>query len=126
MVLHTYFQDFVLFLYVHMASVDQSIHPTEEQVILDKISKLFPTEGNPKKKFDLAVAEYKALDPAMIMTVIQDSFKFFDKVKFSTKYKVYTEMYDIINADGRVDESETVALDKLKDIINLNAELRQA
>lgn len=126
MVLHKYFQDFVLFLYVHMAFADDSLHHTEEQVILDKMSKLFPTEGDPKRKFDMAVAEYKALDPAMVPVVIHDSFKYFNKVKFAQKYKVYTDMYDIVNADGKVEESEKNALEALKQIIDLNAELRQA
>lgn len=31
-------------------------------------------------------------------------------------------MYDIINADGKVDESETKALDELKQIIDIGAE----
>ncbi len=126
MVLHNYFQDFVLFLYVHIALADNFLHPSEQDVILDKMHKLFPTEANPKKKFDLAVAEYHALDPAMVTAVIQDSFRYFDKVTFSQKYKVYTEMYDVVNADGKVEESEKIALDALKDIINLNAEMRQA
>ena len=125
MVLHKHFHDFVLFLYVHIALADQFLHPSEEQVILGKMSKLFPSENDLKKKFDLAVAEYRALDPAMVTSVIQDSFRFFDQVKFSQKYKVYTEMYDVVNADGKVEESEKIALDALKDIINLNAEMRQ-
>jgi len=74
----------------------------------------------------MAVSEYKALDPSMVPVVIHDSFKFFDKVKFAQKYKVYTDMYDIVNADGKVEESEKHALEALKQIIDLNAELRHA
>jgi uncharacterized tellurite resistance protein B-like protein len=126
MVLHKYFQDFVLFLYVHMALADNFLHPSEEQVIIEKMAKLFPTESDLKRKFDLAVVEYRTVDPGMVMAVIHDSFKFFDKVKFAQKYKVYTELYDVVNADGKVEESEKLALDALKEIINLNAETRQS
>ena len=109
-----------------MAVSDGSLHSSEEQVILHKITKLFPADNDPKKKLDLAVIEYRTLDPAMTMNVIRESFKFFDKVTFAQKYKVYADMYDIVNADGKVEESEKHALDALKEIIDLNAELRHS
>jgi len=126
MVLHNQFQDFILFLYVHMAVSDGNIHFSEEQVILGKMTKLFPDETDPKNKFEMAVKEYRSLDPAMTMNVIRESFMFFDKVTFAQKYKVYADMYDIVNADGKVEESEKHALDGLKEIIDLNAEIRNA
>jgi len=107
-----------------MAFADGSIHSSEEQVILHKMTKLFPDESDLKKKFDMAVVEYRALDPAMAMNVIRESFQFFDKVTFAQKYKVYTDMYDIVNADGKVEQSERHALDGLKEIININADIR--
>ena len=126
MVLHKQFQDFVLFLYVHMAFCDGSMHENEEIVVLNKMTKLFPTEGDPKKKLLSAIAEYKSIEPASVNDVIRDSFKFFDQIKFAQKYKIYTDMYDIVNADGRVEESERVALDALKNIIDLDAEIRHS
>ncbi|GHN01912.1 hypothetical protein WSM22_34010 [Cytophagales bacterium WSM2-2] len=124
MVLHKQFPDFVLFLYTHMALCDGSMHENEELVILDKMRKLFPNETNPKSKLIAAVTEYKSVDSALINTIIRDSFKTFDQVKFATKYKVYTDMYDVVNADGRVEESERKALNSLRDIIDMNAEIR--
>jgi len=124
MVLHKQFQDLVLFLYVHMALCDGSMHENEEIVILDKMTKLFPSEGDPKKKLNAAVAEYKTVESALVNTVIRDSFKFFDHVKFAQKYKIYSDMYDIVNADGRVEESERTALNALKNIIDMDAEIR--
>ena len=124
MVLHKQFQDFVLFLYTHMALCDGSMHENEQLVILDKMAKLFPTEPDPKKKLNEAVAEYKSVDPALVNTIVRDSFKFFDQIKFAQKYKVYTDMYDVVNADGRVEESERKALNTLREIIDMNAEMR--
>ena len=122
MVIHTNFQDFVLFLYIHMALADNYLHPSEEEVILGKMTKLFPTESNHKEKFDAALKSYNILDHAKAMEIIHDTFKHFDQVKFTQKYKVYTDMYDVVNADGKVEESEKIALDALKEIINMNAE----
>lgn len=124
MVLHKQFQDFVLFLYAHMALCDGSMHENEELVILDKMTKIFPGETDHKKKLSAAVAEYKSIDPALVNTVIRDSFRFFDQVKFAQKYKIYTDMYDVVNADGRVEESERKALNSLRDIIDMNADIR--
>lgn len=122
MVIHKSFADFVLFLYVHMAYADGVFHPSEREVILEKMSKLFPTEGDPRKKINAAEKEYLALDTATISSLIRDTFKHFSSVKFAQKYKVYTDMYDIINADGKVDQSETLALNTLKKIIDMGAE----
>ncbi|MBS1557138.1 MAG: TerB family tellurite resistance protein [Bacteroidetes bacterium] len=126
MVLHSNFPDFILFLYIHMALADGYLHPSEEQVILEKMRKLYPDETDRKRKFATAVAEYHALDKSLALTVIYDTFKKFDSVKFAQKYKIYTEMYDIVNADGKVEESEKAALEKLKEIIDIDAQIRQS
>ena len=119
MVIHKSFADFVLFLYVHMAYADGGLHHNEKEVILDKMHKLFPKESNPLKKLETGEKEYLGLDSRKVSGVILDTFTHFKEVKFVQKYKIYTDMYDIINADGRVDESETAALDELKKIIDL-------
>ena len=122
MVIHKSFADFVLFLYVHMAHADGEFHSLEKGVVLGKMAKIFPKEGDYEKKFDVAVNQYRTIDQSQVTAVIRDSFKHFDQVKFQQKYKVYTDMYDIINADGKIDESETKALEELKQIIDIGAE----
>ncbi len=121
MKVHESFSDFVLFLYVHMALSDGYLHPNEEIVILDKLTKLFPQEGDPKRKFDEALASYNTFDLSILNEFIQHSFKHFNQVKFAQRYKIYTDMYDIMHADGKVDQAETEALNTLKRIIDLGA-----
>jgi len=121
MKVHDSFSDFVLFLYVHMALSDGNLHPNEEIHILEKLTKLFPQEGNPKKKFDKALADYKSFDLSTLDEFIQYSFKQFNHIKFAQRYKIYTDMYDIMLIDGKVDQAETQALDTLKKIIDLGA-----
>lgn len=125
MKVHDSFNDFVLFLYVHMALSDGSLHHTEELVILDRLTKLFPQEGNPKKKFDQAVIAYKEADKSTIDEFIHHSFKHFNTVKFAQRYKIYTDMFDIMHADGKVADTEQVALNTLKKIIDLGASEHQ-
>ncbi len=121
MVIHKSFADFVLFLYVHMAHADGEFHPSEKKVILEKIPKLFPGETEPAKKLEAATREYETVAPDQIPQIIRSTFKHFSEVKFNQKYKVYTDMYDIIHADGKVDESETYVLNELKDIIEMGS-----
>ncbi len=125
MVIHKSFNDFVLFLYVHMANSDGESHDLEKGVILGKMTKLFPPESNLDTLFEDALKQYRSTDKSTVIEIIRATFKHFDQVKFAQKYKVYTDMYDIINADGKVHESETKALKELKQIIDIGAEKNQ-
>ncbi len=125
MVIHNSFADFVLFLYVHMAHADGDLHVTEVKVIKEKMAKLFPGE-NVDTKFASALDEYNAFDKKNLNKLLHASFAHFDTIKFAQKYRVYGDMYDIIYADGKVLESETKALEELKDIIDINAEIRHS
>lgn len=121
MVIHQSFADFVLFLYVHMAHVDGEYHTLEQELILKKAKKLYPDGDVAKTKLGEAVILYKSLNAAEIPALIRETFKQHGEVKFSQKYKIYTDMYEIINADGHIDESETKAIDELKQIIEMAA-----
>lgn len=121
MVIHKTFNDFVLFLYVHMAFADGEFHPLERDVIRGKMSKLFPEVTNTDKKLEEAVTEYHRVEKPKLLSLIRETFHHFRAVKSVYKYRIYSDMYDIINADGKVDESETRALDELKQIINMGS-----
>jgi uncharacterized tellurite resistance protein B-like protein len=126
MVIHDTFADFVLFLYVHMAHADGDLHVTEVKVIKEKMTKLYPGITNVDEKFTDALTKYDAFDKKNLNKLFHASFAHFDTVKFAQKYRVYGDMYDIIYADGKVLESETKALEELKDIIDINSEVRQS
>lgn len=124
MIIHNSFKDFVLFLYVHMANVDGEFHDTEFTLVRDKMMKLYPSEEvDIEAKLKEAIKEYDGFDKNNLKVLVRDSFDHFNTIKFAQKYKVYTDMYDIINADGRIDESETKALQELKEIIDINSEV---
>jgi uncharacterized tellurite resistance protein B-like protein len=108
-----------------MALSDGTLHPSEELIILDRLTKLYPQEGDPKKKFDQAVIAYKEADKTGIDEFIHHSFKHFNNVKFAQRYKIYTDMFDIMHADGKVADAEQVALNTLKKIIDLGASEHQ-
>lgn len=101
-----------------MAYADDHFDHTEEEVILKKMARLFPKDGNHTIKYEQFKQDYKSLKSDEIDLLIKNNFDNFSHVSFSDKYRVYREMYDIINADGVIDESETEAMDKLKEIID--------
>jgi uncharacterized tellurite resistance protein B-like protein len=119
MVKHRNFQDFVLFLYLHMAHADGTMHSQEETVVREKMTKLFPEGTDLNQAFESALSNYRETKKEDIPALIRETFESFKEVKFSVKYKVYTDMYDIINADGKVEELETSALDLLRNVIDL-------
>jgi uncharacterized tellurite resistance protein B-like protein len=118
MVIHDNFQDFVLFLYIHVAVVDAALHGSEEEVILEKMGKLFPSDSNFKVRLEEAVAHYKTLSHETVGEIIRDTFLHFNQIGFDQKYKVYTDMYDVVNADGKVEAAEKAVLNSLKEIID--------
>lgn len=126
MVIHDNFADFVLFLYVHMAHADGDLHVTEVKVIKEKMTKLYPGITDVDAKFTEAMEKYDSFDKKQLNNLFHASFAHFNTIKFAQKYHVYGDMYDIIYADGKVLESETKALEELKDIIDINAEVRHS
>jgi uncharacterized tellurite resistance protein B-like protein len=124
MVIHSSFADFVLFLYVHMSHVDNDYDPTEMKVIKEKMTRIFHKDVDLEKKLYTTIREYNAFDQTKMNELIKDTFAHFAGVKFSQKYKVYTDMYDIINADGKIDESETKAMEVLRQIIQIGTEAK--
>lgn len=126
MVIHDNFADFVLFLYVHMAHADGDLHVTEVKVIKEKMAKLYHNNEDLDKKFTAALDQYNAFNKSNLNKFFHASFAHFETIKFAQKYRVYGDMYDIIYADGKVEESEKRALDELKDIIDINSEVRHS
>lgn len=108
-----------------MAHVDGSYHPAERKAILEKLPKLYPDEKNAEAKLTAAEKEYLSVDKSKLSLIIKETFKHFNAVKFAQKYKVYTDMYDIIHADGKVEASETTALNELKDIIEMGVVMKR-
>ena len=103
-----------------MALADGHFDETEEEVVLKKMARLFPKLSAEERmtKYKQCRDDFQKLSIEDADYMIKNNFDNFPNVGFSDKYRVYREMYDIINADGVIDESETEAMDKLKAIID--------
>ncbi len=121
MVIHNNFADFIVFLYIHMAQADNEYHVKELEMVKAKMKRLFPDTTNTPMaaKYDQAISQYRLVKKKDVIEVIRDSFKHFDSVKLSIKYKILSDMLELIDADGKIDERETAALEELKEIIGI-------
>jgi len=111
------FQDYVLFLYVHIAFSDGVVQLEEKDLILEKLSKYFKNKEEALLKFEAMVEIYQE-NSFNVEAVIKESHANFNHIEYYKKYKVFKDLYDIIKADGVIEKSETQAIEKLKSIID--------
>jgi hypothetical protein len=120
MVIHATFPDFILFLYVHMSRADDSYDPLELASIKSKMGLLFSEGTDLERKLYLTIREYNSFDKTKLMDLFANSIKHFNE-KSSVSSHVFKDLSEIIEADGKVDQSETKALEALKRIIDNHA-----
>ena len=122
MLLHKTFSDFILFLYVHMSHADDSYDPNELAAIKTKMKGLFPEGTDIERKLYTALREYNAMDRSSLSGVIEESFRHFSGDPGATvSNDMYADLYEIMQADGKVDQAETKALEALKKVIDHHA-----
>jgi len=117
MVIHATLPDFILFLYIHMSRADDSYDPSEIAAIKVKMNTLFAEGTDLEKKLYSAIREYNSFDKSKLTELFTDSIEHFSK-KSAVEAQLFKDLSEIIQADGKVDQSETNALDVLKRIID--------
>ena len=120
MILHSTFPDFIAFLYVHMSHADNSYDPYELATVKSKMTGLFAEGTDVEKKLYGAIREYNSFDKSKLNELFEASLKHFS-VEAPLKEDIYTDLTEIIRADGKVDQSETKTLETLKKIIDLHS-----
>ncbi len=108
------FEDFSLLLFLHLASVDGSLHPNERDTILEKMKELFPENSSYEEKLLAMETRYRKLGSGVAEELITSTWQNFSSIDPSMKYKLYAGLFDIINSDSRVNEEETRFLKVLK------------
>jgi hypothetical protein len=119
MVIHASFEDFLLFLYVYISQSDNTYDPKELTVIQDKMKELYPQEVDFEKKLYLTLRAYNTFDKTKLNSLFEDTLKQFQHHKLENKERILSDLLDIIKADGKVETSETNALNALKQTIDL-------
>ena len=107
-------EDFTFFLLLHMGHVDGSLHPNEKDTILEGMKEIFPSHSTLTEKFVELDAVYKRLGPGRAEDLLNISLPRFANIDPIKKKEIYSALFDIINANGRVNEEETQTLSVFK------------
>ncbi len=103
-------EDYILFLFLHLASVDGSLHPNERETILEKMEELFPENSHVEEKLNTLDAEYRKLGFSAAEELLTEGWPSFASMGNEMKAELYADLFDIINSDARVNEEETRVL----------------
>jgi len=117
MIIHNTLPDFILFLYVHMSRADDSYDPSEMAAIKVKMNTLYEQGTDLEKKLYGAIREYNSFDKSKLAVLFSDSIQHFTK-QSPVDSHLLSDLKEIVQADGKVDQSESNALDVLKRIID--------
>lgn len=117
------FKEYILFMYVHIAFADGVVQIEEKSLILKKLQRYFESEEAIISNFEKMLITYQQMKEQADV-IIKNHVKTFSNIEFYKKYKVFRDLYEIIEADGIVEECESEALDKLKIIIGYELETR--
>lgn len=107
-------EDFSLLVLVHMASVDGTIHPTEQDAIVEKVRELFPHLKTIEDRLALISQAIKKMGKESSEKMIEENLDQLHTLSSGQKKTFYALLFDVINADGRVNEEETRTLRMLK------------
>jgi hypothetical protein len=110
------FNEFAAFLFLHVARTDGSLHDTESHQVKQKIARLFP-EQDAQEMLRKTLEHYQQVKQEEIAHFIRESFDQFRNESFASKYNMFTDLYDIVNSDGKIEEAETAVLNQIRDLI---------
>ena len=118
MIIHKTLSDFILFLYVHASHSDSNYDPSEMAVIKTKMTSIFPSGTDIERKLYSTIREYNAFDKTKLDDLFSTSIKHFKSEGMVKDNSIFTDMEDIIRADGKVDSSEKKALEVIAKLIS--------
>ncbi len=107
-------EGFTLFLLLHMGRVDGSLHPNERDTILEKMKELFPENSSYEQTLTVMELQYSQLKYGGAEAILKEGFRKFSQIDPLKRKEIYTALFDIINANGRVNEEETQTLQIFK------------
>ncbi len=102
-------EDFSLLLLLHMGHVDGSLHPNERETIIDRMQAIFPEYPTEERLKSMEEA-YRKLGGVRVEELLLSSMTRFAATKAETRKEIFVALFDIINANGRVDTQETHTL----------------
>ncbi|MDZ4716670.1 MAG: tellurite resistance TerB family protein [Cytophagales bacterium] len=110
-------EEFSLFIVIHMASVDGTVHPTELDAIRSKAAGLFPHIQSIQEKIDETQHAIAGMGKEAAEQFVDDNLKLLASLTPPQRTTLHQFLLDIINADGKVKEDEMRTLRKLRTVL---------
>ena len=107
-------EEFTLFILLHMGHVDGSLHPNERDTIVDRMKQLFPEHPSVEESLIEMEVHYRSLKYGSAEIILKEGFQKFSHVDPAKRLEIYASIFDIINANGRINEEETQTLQFMK------------
>jgi len=117
MIIHKTLSDFILFVYVHISHSDSNYDPSEMAVIKTKMGVLFPEDTDIEQKLYTTIREYNSFDKSRLEVLFSESIQHFKEGNPIPDATVFTDIQEIIRADGKVKVAEVNALTLISSII---------
>ena len=110
------YQQFLLFLYVHIAEADLEVKISEIEVIISKMKKLFPEVSNLNKLFSEVQRHYESLSKEQVDLIIKDNFEKFSRIRNNAEL-IFDDLFEIIYADDVVHDLEIESIRPIKALL---------
>jgi uncharacterized tellurite resistance protein B-like protein len=107
-------EDFTLFLFLHMARADGSVHPNEKETIHEKMKEIFKVETIAPSKWMAMESLHEKSGQEASEVFLKNNWLRFTQADPDLKKKIYEALFDILNANGRVDSGEMQTLKSVR------------
>jgi uncharacterized tellurite resistance protein B-like protein len=115
------YQEFILFLLIHVGNSDYSLKSAEIEVILSKMEDYFPDVEETdelRSTFVNYQDNYQELNDSDINHIIYSNYLHY-KDKAINANRILNDLNEVIMADGLIHEMETKTLESLKKLLNI-------
>ena len=107
-------ENYCLLILTYMASADSSFHAAEEDAITENISRMFPGFEQLNQRLAESLSQIHKAGNEQIEKHIQDNSSLLGTLTSEQRKSLYSYLFEVLNADGRVNEEETRFLRTLR------------
>lgn len=115
------YQEFILFLLIHVGNSDYSLKGSEIEVILSKMEDYFPEIDDMdilRSKFVSLKDEYDELSDTSINHLIYHNYLSYKNDSINAD-RIVNDLQEVIMADGFIHDQETKTMETIKKLLNI-------
>jgi hypothetical protein len=110
------YEEYIIFLYIYLASSDFSVHLKEIDTIFEKMELLCSSKENLQQLFNKVRKQFDKIPEDKLDETIISNFNLFKKEIINIDTLI-ADFYDIITSDGIIQDYEIEAFEKIKRLI---------